>query len=492
MDRLGTTRGLLVRVLLTHLIALAAGTVTAAGFWLYLALPECLPGEMLVVAVAFFCIAALGGSLILWWLLRPTVRDLDRALVEARVLGELSAEATEPFSGSRTGMQPGKIGQFLHLGALRVQALLDEQARERDELTALLVTMAEGVVVTGKDGQILLANPAAGTLLGASLTTGRPLVEAARDYEIHQLVERCVATGQLQTAELSVSSTGRQLGVTSMPVAGSTDGRILLVIYDLTEARRVERTRREFVANVSHELRTPLTTMKASADTLLEGALDDPAAARTFLHRITHEVDRMTLLVADLLELSRLESGHILPQLTPVALSSLIDEAASRFQSRLEANGLTLVRQAESDLPKVVADTEMVRQVLSNLLDNAIKYTPRGGTIAINTTAESNMVVTAVADTGVGIPREHISHVFERFYKVERSRREGGTGLGLAIVKHIVQAHGGEVRVESREGEGSVFSFSLPAAPTARSGSPASVNNSLTQSSTNDNVAPLR
>ncbi len=472
MGRIGPLRRLLARAAAGYLLALAIGAAVVTGlFWSPVRplLPGDIEAEVVLrfaaIAGAGFVTAALAGWMAAWLLVAPTAAVLGQALLLARALGRSPFNSLDATVHPRAAVEATELAAALYQAAARVQLLLDHQARERDELTALIASMAEGVVVTDAQGKVVLTNPAAAHLLGSPLTGGKPLVELVRDYEVHQLVERCIRSGQPERGELEAPVTQRFLGVTAMPVAGTGDGRILLVIHDLSEVRRVERTRREFVANVSHELRTPLTTIKASVETLQEGALDDPPAARTFLGRIDGEVDRMTLLVADLLELSRLESGQMTPRLTPVNLAILAEEAIDRLRSRAQRKQLTLVDAVSGETPPVLADPDMLRQVLSNLLENAVKYTAGGGSVTISAAVLGTSVVTSVADTGIGIAREHLPHVFERFYKVERARREGGTGLGLAIVKHIVQVHGGEVRVESREGEGSTFSFSLTIPP---------------------------
>lgn len=237
---------------------------------------------------------------------------------------------------------------------------------------------------------------------------------------------------------------------------------VLVVLHDATELRRVEKTRREFVANVSHELRTPLASVKAAVDTLQEGALEDRQAATVFLQRISSEVDRMARLVSDLLELSRLESGQVMPHLTQTDITRLIDEIRESLFMAAEAKEIAIEVDASPRPLLVEADSDMVRQVLFNLLDNAIKFTQAGGRVTITARKRESGVAVTIADTGIGIAPEHLPHIFERFYKVEKSRAGGGTGLGLAIAKHIVQAHGGEIRVESEEGKGSAFTFTLP------------------------------
>jgi len=257
----------------------------------------------------------------------------------------------------------------------------------------------------------------------------------------------------------------RHLGVTATPLSSGTPGKALLVLHDITGLRRVEKTRKEFVANVSHELRTPLTSIKAAVDTLQEGAMGDPQAAAAFLTRINSEVDRMAALISDLLELSRLESGQVLPNMAPTALASLVEEVVERLADKARAKYLAVKLDIPSDLPQVIADCDMVSQVVYNLLDNAIRFTPSGGQVSVTASRRDGAIAVAIEDTGIGIASEHLPRVFERFYKVDKSRSGGGTGLGLAIARHIVRTHGGEIWVESEEGRGSTFIFTIPLAP---------------------------
>jgi two-component system, OmpR family, phosphate regulon sensor histidine kinase PhoR len=238
------------------------------------------------------------------------------------------------------------------------------------------------------------------------------------------------------------------------------------LMQDLSHLHRLETVRRDFISNLSHELRTPLASIKALVDTLRDGAIEDPPAAEHFLERMEVEVDEMTQMVQELLELSRIESGQAPLRLFPTAITALVEPVMARLHTQAERANLTLNLVLTSELPEVMVDADRVRTVILNLVHNAIKFTPAGGyvTVSARTVPDTiaDAVVISVADTGVGIPTEDVPRIFERFYKADRARSGGGTGLGLAIAKHTVQAHNGQIWVESTEDVGSTFSFTLP------------------------------
>jgi two-component system phosphate regulon sensor histidine kinase PhoR len=239
----------------------------------------------------------------------------------------------------------------------------------------------------------------------------------------------------------------------------------LLLLQDLTELRRLETVRRDFVANVSHELRTPIAAIKAMVETLRDGAIDEPVAARDFVARIDDEIDGLHRLVEELLELSRLESGGVEVVLAPTPPAELVASAVRRLAPLAERAQVALRAECASDLPPVLADPERMEQVLVGVIHNAIKFTPPGGAIVVGATAEPDAVRLAVADSGVGVEPEHLERLFERFYKADRARAGGGTGLGLAIAKHTVQLHGGDIAVHSPgPGRGTTVTIALPRA----------------------------
>ena len=337
---------------------------------------------------------------------------------------------------------------------------------ESNQLSVILDTMADGVIVVNSNGQVELMNLSAEWMLESPNREADriQLAEVVRDDGILQLVSEARATRQTRQAELELVHRRRFLNVIATPLAEGSDEGVLLTLQDVTSLWQVETTRREFVSNVSHELRSPLAAIRAMTETLQDGALNDTDTAQDFLTRILNDTQRMTTMVNELLELSRLESGQAPIHLAPVSLESVVAEIESRFDVSPDHERLKLETNVPDGIPLVMGEADKLNQVLANLVENAVKVTGDGGLISISANATDRWVEVKVSDNGIGIAREHLPHVFERFYKVDRSRRDGGTGLGLAIVKHLVQAHGGDIKVESVEGEGSAFSFTLPRA----------------------------
>ena len=249
------------------------------------------------------------------------------------------------------------------------------------------------------------------------------------------------------------------------PFLKGSDHGHLVVVQDLTRLHQLQTMRRDFISNISHELRTPLASLRALVDTLNDGALDDPVAAQRFLKHMEVEVDALTQMVQELLDLSRIESGNAVLQLAAVPAATVIAHGAERLRTQAERAELDLQIALDEALPNVHVDVGRIEQVITNLIHNAIKFTPAGGVITVSALArENSTVMVKVADTGVGIAYEDQPRIFERFFKADRARSGGGTGLGLAIAKHIVQAHGGRIWVDSKPGRGSAFYFTLPIA----------------------------
>jgi two-component system phosphate regulon sensor histidine kinase PhoR len=331
---------------------------------------------------------------------------------------------------------------------------------ERARLATVLDQMTDGVLIADSQGLIQFANPAAGRLFQTSNPTHRSVTEVVRNHQLVEAWRRCQQTGQMQTESVEVPTRHQFLQLVVIPDAHASGS--LLLVQDLTRLRRLETVRRDFVSNLSHELRTPLASLTALAETLHEGALDDPPAARHFIDQIQVEVDALTQMVNELLELSKIESGRFTLDLAPVSACDLLDSASRRMQLQAERAGLNLRVACAEDLPKVQIDSQRLEQVLVNLIHNAIKFTRAGGEVVLLAEPADGSVRFGVCDTGIGIPEDEVSRIFERFYRVDKSRAGSGTGLGLSIAKHIVEAHRGKIWSESREGQGSTFFFTIP------------------------------
>jgi len=331
---------------------------------------------------------------------------------------------------------------------------------ERARLATVLDQLTDGVLIADAHGLIQFANPAAGKLFQTSNPIQRSITEVVRNHQLVEAWRRCQQTRQMQTESVEVPARHQFLQLVVIPDTHSSGS--LLLVQDLTRLRRLETVRRDFVSNLSHELRTPLASLKALAETLQEGALDDPPAARHFIDQIQVEVDALTQMVNELLELSKIESGRFTLDLAPVAACDLLDSASRRMQLQAERAGLNLRVECTDDLPNVRIDSQRLEQVLVNLIHNAVKFTRAGGEVTLIAEAIDGSIRFAVRDSGVGIAEEEVPRIFERFYRVGKSRTGSGTGLGLSIAKHIVEAHGGKIWVESVNGQGSTFYFTIP------------------------------
>jgi len=333
---------------------------------------------------------------------------------------------------------------------------------ERARLATVLDQMTDGVLIADAQGNVEFANPAAGRLFQTSSPVDRSVTEVIRNHQLVEAWRRSQQTRELQSESVEVPTRHQYLQLIVIP-DNQTSGSLLLV-QDLTRIRRLETVRRDFISNLSHELRTPLASLKALAETLQDGALDDPPAARRFIDQIQIEVDALTQMVTELLELSRIESGRLVLDLKPVAPFDLLDSACKRMQLQAERAGLNLRVECDGNLPQIKIDSQRLEQVLVNLIHNAVKFTPAGGEVNLEAVAGIGEIRFAVKDTGIGIPLEDVLRIFERFYRVDKSRTGSGTGLGLSIAKHIVESHGGKIWAESIEGRGSTFYFTIPIA----------------------------
>ena len=405
-------------------------------------------------------------------------------------LSDIASAARQLSSGNhalhiRTTAQDevGLLASTLNQMVDQLQAKIDELSEDRTQLLAVLASMVEGVMVLDYRGHVLQVNPALERMFGISRVEarGRPCTDLFRHQQLTELVAIILRSPAHRQDEIVLPLTGRCLQIEASPAGGKRDNEacVVLVFHDITELRRLEKIRKDFVANVSHELRTPLTSIKGYVEALLDGATDDPVASKNFLDIILKQSDRLNLIIEDLLELSKIESGRVSLKEEPLELQTLVERTLSMVKPMADKKRHHLITAIMPSLPSVAGDEGRLAQVLTNLLDNAIKYTPAGGTITVSAalapSSEAsqrpvNAIDLSVSDTGMGIPEQDRPRVFERFYRVDkaRSRELGGTGLGLAIVKHIVEGHGGHVWVEANHPQGSRFVVRLPLGSTAR------------------------
>lgn len=395
------------------------------------------------------------------------IRDRSRQSIE-----KLAITAQQMSMGNFTNLEFPEtsnelkdLSQALQNMAQQLGGQIDALTAERAKLSAILNQMTDGVLIADEDGRVQLLNHAAERLFESDMeaSTGRSVVEVLR---YHQLVElwRVAKDGQRQSTMLEIGPQHLFLQVIGIPLKSSLPGSTMILFQDLTQLRRLETVRRDFISNVSHELRTPLASLKALAETLQEGALEDPPAARRFISRMETEIDNLTQLVNELLELSRIESGKVPLSFNRIQPCELLKPPYERMVLQAERAGLELILDCTPDLPAVFADPDRISQVLINLVHNAIKFTPPGGKITTSAYADGDHIVFFVRDTGVGIDRKDLGRIFERFYKADRARTGGGTGLGLSIARHMIESHGGYIWAESEEGVGSTFYFTLPIA----------------------------
>ena len=340
--------------------------------------------------------------------------------------------------------------------SLRTALVEAEQAR----LAAVLDRMTDGVLIADAGGQVQFANPAIERLFDIKKAVGRRVVEVLHQPQLIETWQRSRETGETQEESVELPTRRRFLQLVVLPDRQA--GGSLLLVQDLTRVRRLETVRRDFISNISHELRTPLASLKALTETLRDGALEDPKAASRFLGRIETEVDALTQMATELLELSRIESGQVPLELKGVPAAALLLSAAERMRAQVERAGLVLRLDMAQDITEVRADPPRLEQVLVNLIHNAVKFTRPGGEVILAAQTEAEFVRFSVSDTGEGIPADDLERIFERFYKADRARSGGGTGLGLSISRHLVEAHGGRIWAESTEGQGSTFYFTIP------------------------------
>ena len=403
------------------------------------------------------------------------VRHKIVSLFIPRILREITAWA-KSFAGgdfsrrislsARDEME--ELADSLNSMSLQIQSRMEESIADKSRLEAVFLSMFDGAMVLDGRGAIVLMNQTLKELLQVDTgVAGKKPLEVIRNIDIQELAERVLTSrSRPESREITLLHPQEKVLLAhATPVLReeAIDGAVL-VFHDITELRRLEKVRRDFVANVSHELRTPVSTIRGYAETLLEGALEDKAHAREFLRIIYDDAGRLTKLINDLLDLSRAESGKTKLALEECALEAVIDRVLAGMNKEAGKNSIALKKDIPPRLPRIRIDEAAIAQVLFNLVENAVKYNKAGGSVTVGARETPRSIEVSVSDTGIGIPQEDIPRIFERVYRVDkaRSRDLGGTGLGLSIVKHIIQAHGGDITVESKPGAGSTFRFTLP------------------------------
>jgi two-component system phosphate regulon sensor histidine kinase PhoR len=446
---------------------------------IYVAIPIKVDGETVATSRVSLPLTEVKDSV--WQVNRTiTIGGLIAALIAIALALQISRITTEPLkklTRMSKSMAEGKLDQEIrvssvdevgelskafNLMASRIKDMITLITAERDRMATILSNMSDGIIVVNNDSRIILVNAAAESMLNITGGTAveRTFVEAVRDYELNEIVQRCLQTREQQTGTVELRPDKLFLGIIVTPL--EEEAGCLLLIQDLTELRRLENIRRDFVSNISHELRTPIASLKALNETLQEGAINDPTVSDNFLDKMSAETDKLAQMVEELGELSRIESGELPIQRLPFNIAEAINMAVSRLQAQAYRAGLSLSIDVPQSIPQVLGDRDRVEQVLLNLLHNAIKFTPSGGAVSISADPNDKVVRVSISDTGVGIADDDLPRVFERFYKADKARSGGGTGLGLAIAKHIIEAHGGVITVDSVEGKGTTFTFTLP------------------------------
>jgi two-component system phosphate regulon sensor histidine kinase PhoR len=365
----------------------------------------------------------------------------------------------------------GEIDQLtsiIHVALSNSNLQMERIQSENIKMNEVFAHMTDGVIITDAQGNIRFINPTAQKMFGVSKddAENHSIAKVLRHHQLIELWQRCRDSDQVQSISSEIGMDKLYINGIATPLGSGMPGGILLLFQDLTQLKKLEIVRRDFVSNISHELRTPLATIKALSETLMDSALEDPPTARKFIQNIDIEVDSLTQIVDELLELSRIESGKLSLKMELISPCQIMYNAVDRLYVQSERSNLTVEINCQESLPPVLADQERIERLMVNLLHNAIKFTPSGGMIRLSAEIHSEnnnqFILFTLSDTGIGIPEEDLSRIFERFYKSDRARAGGGSGLGLSIAQHIVQIHEGRIWAESIEGKGSSFHFILP------------------------------
>ncbi len=453
---------------------------------MYIALPVVRDGETVGVVRAAMSLEAINDSIRSIWM-SLFVGLLLLLLAAAFVSSSLARGITRPIEDMtrfargitrgdfardpvrvKSRDELGQLARALHHMSISLERQLDAIRESEQRLKSVIETMPSGLLLIDPEGTIVLVNPAIEEMLGfkSAELTGKPYAHFAHVYDLEQLIKRCTQSRSNVREELHLYFPKERILEASLsPVVDDAERivGIVVVLHDMTAIRRLEKMRSEFVANVSHEIKTPVTAIIGFTETLLDGALEDRATSRSFLEIIQEESRRLHRLIGDILDLSNIESRELSLNIETVDISHLVRTTAETLMSQVDEKDLSLHLHLPAEL-KADGDKDRLRQIVVNLLSNAIAYTPRGGSIDVTVAAEGERWRLEVEDTGIGIPEDDLPRIFERFYRVDRarSRESGGTGLGLAIVKHLVDVLGGSIDVESKVGAGSTFTIMFP------------------------------
>ena len=405
------------------------------------------------------------GFMVSAFLMYLTVKKYSNAL--SKLKEALQKQTTEISFTKGLKRIPPEIEQLFH--AIKETNIKNTQvqgslAAERKMFNSILGNMNDGLLIADQNGIVTMANHTATQIFHFSEqdAINHTLTEVIRDFRIYELFNKCSKTKQQEMVSFETAPEKVFIQCIATPLDPEIPGSILFLFQDLTRLHQLEIIRRDFVSNVSHELRTPLTSLKLITETLHEGAIDDPAIAKDFIEKMDSEVDNLTQLVEELLELSKIESGRVPLEKHYIKPMIFINSACERMLLQAERAGLTLKNSTNPELPETFVDPTRLEQVMVNLIHNAIKFTPPGGEIEVSAYQQSDSIIYYVKDNGKGIPPKDLERIFERFYKIDRSRSERGTGLGLSISRHLVEAHNGNIWAESQPGQGSTFFFRIP------------------------------
>lgn len=457
---------LLLIVLIIAYVYLHQSIIHATGLkWIPFAAGNPIPElERKLLYVIFFILVSMGLGVFI--LAKGIITPLEGLLPLTKRIAAGDLDQQIPI---HTNDEVGVLSRHLNEMVETLRNSFREIADERNKMRAILASMTDSLLAVDQVGRVILINPAAEHMFGkkGSGVKNNYLLEVIRNHEADDLVKQVLAKGMPMEKEVRLFPTTNQLFKLNGSPIISEQGRIagaVLAIRNITEIRRLEQVRKEFVANVSHELRTPLTSIRGFIETLLEGALEDPELSRRFLTILDSEAQRLQSLIEDLLALSNLENLSYKKDPGRAYIKPVMERIFATVAPLVHEKEIELTTEIADDFSALAVSENYLSQVLLNLIDNAVKYTPKGGKVFVRACKKNNTAFIEVEDTGIGIPADSIPRVFERFYRVDkaRSRDMGGTGLGLAIVKHIVESHGGSVSVQSQPGQGSCFCFTLP------------------------------